>query len=176
MNQSEITHCPEYFYRYIHKTDNIGFKEVLQKSLEELKQVPLSEWGMVQNKVYAEGKWNLKQILQHLIDTERIFTNRALAFARKDKETIPSFDENEYAISADVTNRKLEDLIQEYIVVREGLILLFQSFSNDMLRQVGTMVSGEISVLAFPFILAGHQRWHFEIIKERYLSLLISNQ
>jgi len=172
MNQSEITHCPEYFNRYIHKTDDIEFKEVLQKSLEELKNVPLTEWGMVHNKVYAEGKWNLKQILQHLIDTERIFTYRALAFARKDKETIPSYNENEYAISADVTHRKLEDLIREYIVVREGLILLFHSFTSEMLLQVGTMVSGEISVLAFPFILAGHQRRHFEIIKERYLSLL----
>ena len=173
MKAVDIEFCPEYFYRYIHKTDDLVFQEVLRKSFEELNQVPLSNWENIGDKVYAEGKWSIKQILQHLIDTERIFTYRALAFARKDKEIIPPFDENEYAEAAQVEHRELSDLLEEYKAVRQGLISLFSSFNSEMLLHKGKMTSGDISVLAFPFILAGHQRWHFEIIKEKYLNLIL---
>lgn len=171
MKASNIKYCPEYFYRYIHKTDDLDFKILLQLSLEELNQTPIVQWEAIGDKVYAEGKWTIKQILQHLIDTERIFTYRALAFARKDKEIIPPFDENEYTEAAQVSHRSLADLLDEYKNVRKSLQSLYLSFTPEMLQNTGKMTSGEISVLAFPFILAGHQRWHFEIIEKRYAQL-----
>ncbi len=171
MKASNIQYCPEYFYRYIHKTDDLDFITLLQLSLEELNQAPLVQWEIIGDKVYADGKWTIKQILQHLIDTERIFTYRALAFARKDKEIIPPFDENEYNEVAQVSHRSLVDLLDEYKNVRKSLLSLYLSFTPEMLQNIGKMASGEISVLAFPFILAGHQRWHFGIIEERYAHL-----
>lgn len=172
LTKNNISVCPDYFYRYINLTDNLDYLTVLNKSLTDLEQAPLVTWEKIGNQTYAPNKWTVKQILQHLIDTERIFTYRALAFARQDKETIPPFEENDYAHQADVTHRTIQDLWKEYILVRQSLIALFQSFTDDMLLQVGTMISGKTQVIAFPYIFVGHQYWHFKLIEERYFPLL----
>lgn len=172
LNKNNIQYCPDYFYRYMNLTEDLDYLTVLQKSLSDLQQAPLDMWEKIGDQTYAPEKWTVKQILQHLIDTERIFTYRALAFARQDKEIIPPFDENDYAQQADVSHRTIQDLWKEFIVVRQSLIALFQSFTEAMLLQTGTMISGKTQVIAFPYIFAGHQYWHFKIIEERYFPLV----
>jgi uncharacterized damage-inducible protein DinB len=107
---------------------------------------------------YAPNKWTPKQILQHLIDTERIFMNRAL-----------SFDENDYAEHCFSNHRTLEDLLEEFQALRISSIYLFKSFENEMLTNIGQASGGPFSVRVLPFILCGHQKHHIHIIKERYL-------
>lgn len=172
MNKSQIVNIPDYFYRYINQTDDLDYKEVLNNSLVELENAPIEKWKAVGDKVYIVGKWTVKDIVQHLIDMERVFMFRALAFARKDREKITSVDENDYVIQAKAENRTLESLLEEYKLVRKSLIAMFNSFSDEMLLQKGTTSIGEYSVISIAYITAGHQKWHFKIIEERYFPLI----
>jgi len=118
---------------------------------------------------YAEGKWTIKDIVQHLIDAERIFAYRALRIARKDKTPLPGFEENEYVETAFANKREMNDLIEEFIMVREATISLFKTFTEEQLLQMGTASEKPVSVRAIGFITMGHQKHHEKIIKERYL-------
>ncbi|WP_435355939.1 DinB family protein [Emticicia sp. SJ17W-69] len=171
MRKSDINPMPEYFDRYINLTDDIELSEALKISVEELKNLPIERWKAIGDKVYAEGKWTIKDIVQHIIDTERIFTYRALCFARGEKAQLPSFDEESYAKNGSTKHRTLEDLIEELLLVRTSFIKLYESFTPEVLLRTGLGFKGLYSVLAIGFITIGHQRWHFKIIEERYLSL-----
>jgi uncharacterized damage-inducible protein DinB len=118
---------------------------------------------------YAPNKWTPKQVLQHLIDTERIFMNRALRFARKDFTDLPGYDENHYAEHCFSNKRTIDGLLEEFQALRISSIFLFKSFENEMLTNIGKASGGPFSVRVSPFILCGHQRHHIHIIKERYL-------
>ena len=171
MTRSQLTSLPEYFDRYINKTDDVDVLTALQTSVTELENAPIEKWNALGDRVYAEGKWTVKDILQHLIDTERVFAYRATAFARGDKKVMP-FDEEMYAKNAKATERTLEDLLEESIHLRKSTIYLYQSFSQKMLDRTGKSFKGEYSVHAMGYIFAGHQRWHFGILEERYFPLL----
>ncbi len=118
---------------------------------------------------YAEGKWTLKEMLQHIIDTERIFTYRALAIARKETATLPGFDENLYADNSNANRRTWAELSKEIIVVRNSTNLLFESFTEDMLQQTGNFSSNNGSANTLGLIIVGHIYHHINIAKERYL-------
>ncbi len=118
---------------------------------------------------YAEGKWTLREVLQHLIDAERVFAYRALAFARQDKNTLPSFDENEYADNSDANVRSWQKLIAEFYAVRQSTEYLFDSFSDEALQTIGKASNYTVGVNTLGFVIIGHANHHFTIIKERYL-------
>jgi hypothetical protein len=172
MKRTDINPMPAYFDRYINMVDDIELKEALAISMEELDTLPIDTWKAIGDKVYAPGKWTIKDILQHMIDTERIFAYRALCFARGEAAGMPSFDEEEYARNTNAMNRTLEDLIKELKLVRESFIALYDSFTDEMLLRTGLSFKGTYSVLAIGFTTAGHQRWHLNVIKERYAGLI----
>ena len=118
---------------------------------------------------YAEGKWTIKDIIQHLIDSERIFAYRALRFARNDTTQLPGFDENLYAATANGAERKLQEMLTELALVRQSTIMLFKSFSEGDLLKRGIASGNLASVRALGFIIIGHQNHHIKIFKERYL-------
>lgn len=118
---------------------------------------------------YAEGKWTVKQLLQHVIDAERIFTHRALWFARKSPHPLSGFDENEYAAVADVSNRSVSSLVTEMKAVRRSSELLFRSFAEKELNAVGVANNHAITVNALGFVLLGHFLHHQQILEERYV-------
>ncbi|MFT7252074.1 MAG: putative damage-inducible protein DinB [Flavobacterium sp.] len=118
---------------------------------------------------YQPEKWSIKDVLLHLIDCERIFQYRALRISRNDKTALPGFEENDYAIEANATNRSLDSLLDEYKSVRMATVTLFNSFTEDELNRVGNASSKDISVRAIGFIILGHEMHHINIIKERYL-------
>lgn len=118
---------------------------------------------------YAEGKWTIKEVLQHIIDAERIFSYRALRFARKDKTPLPGFDENSFAQAAKAGTRNWDKLVEEFKVVRRSSELLFHSFDDDQLQSDGISSNSPNYVLALGFILIGHAMHHQKVIKERYL-------
>lgn len=172
MKRSEINPMPEYFDRYINKADDVDHIEALEISLHELEQLPLDRFREIGENVYAPGKWTIKEILQHLIDTERVFLYRAVAFARGETGQVLSMDEELYAKNSNANRRTLEELVDELTIVRQSTIALFRSFSPDMLQRRGKGFRGLYSVLSIAFIIAGHQRWTMDVIYERYIPLL----
>jgi len=172
MKKSELKKMPEYFADYINLiTDDIDLSEALEKYGPGLYLRDKNEIERAGDKVYAAGKWTVKDILQHLIDSERIFNYRALTIARKDETKIPGFDENFYAEKTNAGKRSLNDLLDEYEIVRKSSLMLFKSFNDEMLLTEGIANNKNISVLALGFAIAGHSIHHYNVIKERYYSL-----
>jgi uncharacterized damage-inducible protein DinB len=118
---------------------------------------------------YAEGKWSIKELLQHIIDTERIFSYRALAFARGETGALPSYNENDYADASLADERELSDLVQELSVVRQSTLLLFKSFSQQNLDIIGTASDSPLSARAAGFIIVGHEIHHVNVVSDKYL-------
>jgi len=118
---------------------------------------------------YAEGKWTIKEIIQHLIDAERVFAYRALRISRNDKTPLPGFQENDYIANTDSNKRHLQSLLTELAVVRQSTLALFKSFSEEQLKRVGIASNNIISVRAIGFLIIGHQKHHQNIFKEKYL-------
>lgn len=164
---------PEYFDRYIDLADDIEVIEGLELSLKELENAPIDKWKALGEQVYAPGKWTVKDILQHYIDTERVFSYRILCFARGEQQKMLPYDEDVYAANALANRRTLEDLLEELTLVRKSTILLYKSFTPEMLQNLGNGFGGmQYCPLALGFMLPGHQRWHFRVLEERYYPLL----
>ncbi len=118
---------------------------------------------------YAENKWTVKEMLQHIIDAERVFTYRAMCIARKDQSSFPGFDENAYAANSKASARRWEDLLEEFDVTRRSTDLMLLSFDEEQLQQTGTTNNSTNSVDAIGFTLYGHLLHHKKILEERYL-------
>lgn len=118
---------------------------------------------------YAEGKWTIKDIIQHLIDSERVFAYRAMRIARNDATPLPGFDENAYVDNAHANERHLKDLLMELSIGRQASIMLFKSFTEEDLLKKGTASGFTVSVRALGFLISAHQNHHKKIFKERYL-------
>ena len=117
---------------------------------------------------YAPGKWTIKDIIQHLIDCERILSYSALSIARNDKTNFPNFDEDRYAIEAKGNTKSLMHLLTELTSVRQATLLLFKSFNDEELTRMGTASDAPISVRALGFIIIGHQNHHQKVFLEKY--------
>lgn len=172
MKRSQLPFLPEYFDRYITKCDDVEITDAIQMSIDELDNLPMDKWKALGNRVYAPSKWTVKDILQHLIDTERIFTYRVLAFSRNETQAMPDFPEDNYASVAEANNRTIESLVDELRIVHKSFKALFESFTPAMLAKTGKGFKGKYSVASIGFILPGHQRWHLQILEERYYPLL----
>ena len=118
---------------------------------------------------YAKGKWTIKEVLMHIIDTERVFAYRALAAARGDETPVYRMDEQLYARNVDVSNRTMADLISEFRVVRNGSEYLFENVSNEQSKRWCKVVTHPMSVRAIGYFLIGHVQHHVGVVGERYL-------
>lgn len=143
-----------------------GLKENLELVVSFYSELPKEKLEYA----YAEGKWIIKDILLHVIDTERIFSYRALRIARNDKIALVGFEQDDYIISAKANKRSLSNLLDEYKSVRKSTIALYESFDSEALKQVGEASGFPISVKAIGYILTGHENHHIKIIKERYFN------
>ncbi|MEL1244263.1 DinB family protein [Flavobacterium sp. DGU11] len=155
---------------YIHLVnEEYTLTEELEISVHNLihfvREIPMDKYDYR----YAEGKWTIKDILQHIIDSERIFAYRALRFSRNDTTPLPGFDENSYAANTDAAKRSINDLLTEMSAVRHANIMMFKSFTAEDLIRKGTASGYTVSVRALGFLLVGHQNHHIKIFKERYL-------
>jgi arsenate reductase-like glutaredoxin family protein len=170
MPRPDLTRVPDYFHNYINQAEGEDLMEVLKnqtRSFEEfLNEIPKNK----RNYRYAEDKWTIKELLQHIIDAERIFAYRALCFARKDVTPLPGFEENSYAANSKAEQRKWKDLVKEFEAVRLSTEILFDSFDDEQSENSGTASGKPNYVLAIGFIIAGHANHHIKVIKERYLT------
>jgi len=159
----------DYFNYYISLVDSTEnhtkiLENVHLKTVELLKNTS-NEQG---NYAYDTGKWSVKELLNHLIDTERIFCNRALRFARNDSTELPGYDHDDYVINSHANKRSFAEIMDEFDLVRKGTIALFNSFTQEMLSKEGSANGNILSVLAIGYVIAGHETHHVNILKERY--------
>jgi uncharacterized damage-inducible protein DinB len=118
---------------------------------------------------YAEAKWSVKQVLGHVIDSERIFAYRALAIARGETQPLPGYDENDYVRHADFDSWRLGDLSEHYALVRRATIVLFRNFPEEAWERRGTASDYSVTTRALAWIIVGHERHHVKVLRERYL-------
>lgn len=159
-----------YYGNYINQvSDEYNLVEELEISVHRLtkfiQNIPMDKFDYR----YAEDKWTIKDIIQHLIDAERVFAYRALRFARHDKTELPGFNEDDYVVAAHANKRSLQHLLTELLVVRQATLLLFQSFSQEDLMRKGIASEHPMSVRALGFVIIGHQNHHQRVFEERYL-------
>jgi len=165
----DLSRVPSFYHNYISQVPEDDLLEAFHKGttafIEFMQAIPPSKHDYR----YADGKWTVKEVLQHIIDAERVFAYRALRFARKDPTFLPGFDENTFADNARADKRDWNNLVEEFKAVRSASEYLFDSFDNDQLQATGTANNNSIYVLGIGFIVVGHSLHHVRILKERYL-------
>jgi hypothetical protein len=172
MNTPTAEEYAPYFQPYIDKVeavDSVGILDALETQHEEtqafLRAIPEAKG----DHRYADGKWSIKELVQHLIDSERVFCYRAMRFSRNDSTDLPGFDHDAYVSASSAARHTMEDLADEFEVVRLGTLALFHSFDDEMWGKVGTANGTAMSVRAAAFVSLGHELHHLAVIKERYL-------
>lgn len=160
---------PPYFSLYIDKVKEDDAIKALEAQ-DDLIQNYFAGLEKKADYAYAPGKWTLKEMLQHIIDTERIFNFRALCFARQEAQNIPGFEEDDYAANSHAASRTWQSLCEELKAVRQSTRFLFESFSAEDFDRSGTANGKPVTVVALGFITVGHINHHVEVIKERYLN------
>ena len=170
MFKSAVADYPVYFQKYIDcvpdEHDLITNFSIQRPVIIDYLNTITEEKAMFS---YAPGKWTLKEMLQHIIDTERIFSYRALCFARRETISLPGFDEANYAANVAANDRNWNGLIQEFSIVRQSTEMLFESFSEEVLTRTGIANNNVTSVASIGYITLGHVYHHKNIMAERYL-------
>ena len=159
----------EFYHNYINYTKGNSVKEIIANHSKELHDFYTSLSGEKAEHAYATGKWTIKQVLQHVIDAERVFTYRAMRIARKDTTPLPGFDENSYAENDGNHNRTFQSLKDELTALRNATDIMLSNLSDEQLNETGTASNASITSNALCFITYGHLLHHKRIIEERYL-------
>ena len=169
MPKPDLQILPPHLHEEINLVEQQDLKEAFTKrfdSISFLRTIDNDKWMYA----YAEGKWTIKSVVQHLIDAERILCNRALVIARKDNnQPLLSFEEKDYALHASADQRNKENLISEFEAVQQSSRKLFESFDDAQLRNKGRVNDYTIDVNALGFVVLCHTLHHIKVIKERYL-------
>lgn len=157
-----------YYANYVGKVPDISLRSALDESaaalLDYLTHVPEDRV----DHAYAPGKWTIKECLQHIIDTERIFAYRALTIARGDQTALPGFDQDDYVKTVDVSCRSYLKMIEEFRQLRQSHLTMFKSFTACDVQRTGTMSGTPASARALGFIMAGHVFHHAELYRNKY--------
>jgi hypothetical protein len=159
----------DYHQPYIDLVKEDDIREALKKNTKQfsklLKKIPSKKI----DHAYAEGKWTIREMLQHILDAERVFTYRALRLSRLDPTPIAGFDENAWAAVDGGAKRNWKDLLEEFKSQRKATQFLWDTFTDEQLQFTGTINEKPVNLLAVTFILPGHVAHHMQILKERYL-------
>jgi hypothetical protein len=158
----------DFYWRYvqpIHEMPLFSAFEYSERRFDETIQGFTEEQGLYR---YQPEKWTIKEVVGHVLDTERIMGYRALRFARNDQTPLAGFEENDYAPEANANNRDFASLRSEFINLRRSTLDLFRSFTEEMMERTGTSNGNRLSVRALGYIIAGHMLHHCNILTERY--------
>lgn len=158
-----------YYKGYIDLVEELDVLDALDgglnKTIKLFNKIPPNKYDYN----YAEGKWTVKEVLTHIIDTERIFCYRALRFAREDYTELPGFDQDTYVVAAKANQRSYSALVKEYKTLRAATKSMFKSFDQATLARIGTASGNPFSVRALGYMIVGHETHHRNILMERYL-------
>jgi uncharacterized damage-inducible protein DinB len=160
-----------YYKPYIDPLASSGksIVEILRETQNELNAVLSDLPAEKEDYRYAEGKWTIKELLQHIIDAERVFNYRALRFSRNDQTALQGFDQDDFNSTANANDRSFQELLYEFYVLRVSTIAMYQSFTEEMLTRIGTASGNPMSVRALGYLTAGHGQHHVRVFQERYL-------
>ena len=168
MNKSELKIYPAYFSYYISLVAEEDIIDGLQKSYDiaskKLNGINSELWDYR----YDVNKWTVKNLILHLMDSERIFSYRALCISRGETISLPGFDENIYADNAYDAAYTISEIIEHYLLIRKNSILLFQHFSPKVYKNIGKANDHDIELGAIGCAILGHELHHFKILVERY--------
>lgn len=160
-----------HFQVYIDQVPEGDLLELIEQQPEQL----LLELGEISeeqgNFRYADGKWSLKEVLGHMVDTERIMSYRLLRIARGDTTPLPGFQEELFVSNGQFDQRSVTEILQDFSVVRKSTLSLVQNLDDTAWVRMGTASGGPVSARALAYIIYGHALHHFKIIRERYLEV-----
>jgi hypothetical protein len=159
----------DYFAGYVKKAKGTDLIKALEENLFETQELFQGFIGKKESYQYSAGKWTVKQILQHIIDTERVFSYRALRMARKDNTPLPGYEEDDYAANDNSRNRSLADILTEFHQVRMVTISLFDSFANDVLDFEAEASNTVFTPRIIGWMLCGHAEHHNRVVELRYM-------
>lgn len=159
---------PPFYETYISLIDSSDILALLKRQHQDfyayIAAIPVDKFDFR----YAEGKWSVKEVIGHIIEVERIMAYRALAISRKDLQSLPGMDENQYIANSNYGNADMADLAEEFSHVRAANIYMIKNLTPEMSTQKGIANNNEISVAALVYIIAGHLQHHLNILNERY--------
>lgn len=169
MTKPDLAAVPPFYKGYVENVKDLDVMEALQESsritLYLLRGIP-EEMGEYR---YDVGKWSIKELMNHMMDAERIFAYRALRFSRNDQTHLHGFEENDYAGVANAHGRSIAQLTDEMERLRLTTVDLYASFTPAMLNLEGIANMSRLSVLNLGYVIAGHETHHRKVIAERYL-------
>ncbi|MCU5376248.1 DinB family protein [Bacillus cereus] len=165
----QVSEYNSYYATYISLVSDGNIIHILEQQIKEtnllLKRISDSE-GLFR---YAPTKWSIKEVIGHIADTERIMAYRLLAIARGETAELPGYNDEMYVLKAAFDKQSMQDLLENFIVVRQSTLHLLKSLDKDTWLQRGNANKSEVTVRALAYIIAGHELHHLQIIKERYL-------
>jgi hypothetical protein len=168
MNRPASSEYPEHFERYVSLVSGDDLLRLLENQERTVRDALRAISDQQAGARYAPGKWSVREVLGHIVDTERIFGCRALCIARGEAQSLPGFDENAYAAAAGHDAFPLAELAEEFVDLRRSHILMFRHLDPTAWHQSGLVNNKPMSVRAMAFIMAGHVRHHTLILAERY--------
>lgn len=165
----EKTEYGDFYERYIKLSNGVRLDDLFRSNMKEM--LDLFEGLTEEDSMYRyeEKKWTLKEVLGHMIDTERIFNYRALCVARSEPNALPGFDQDIYVKNADFNALPLPALREQYEATRKSTIAMFSNFTDEELLRRGTISGYSFTVRATGYVIAGHELHHLNIINEKYL-------
>ncbi len=165
-----MTEFEKYIQRYLDLIPGENWLEELKNSGTQTVEIYTQLSEEQSDFAYAEGKWTLKELLQHLIDAERIFIYRALRFSRNDQTELAGWDEELYAKEYQLGDVALKNILDEFFSLRKSNVLFFKNLNRSFLSRKGIANGNEISVETLGKLIIGHNIHHLNIIKDRYLT------
>ena len=167
--QPQTNEYAPYYEKYIALVPEGDIVATLSRQLDDTLSLLRSLTEAQGDSRYAPGKWSIKELVGHIIDSERIFSYRALRFARNDQTPLPGYEQDDYVRAGNFDNRRLSDLTDEFEQVRRATLSLLRSLDDEAWLRRGAANETEVSVRALAYILAGHETHHMQIVRERYL-------
>jgi hypothetical protein len=167
----DSTEYDDYYTDYVAKVEGDQVLEVLEAQLGETRALLGDLDDAAGEHRYALGKWSLKELLGHLVDSERVFAYRALAIARGDRASLPGMDQDDYVAAGSFDRLPLATLLEEFEHVRRSTLALLAGLEQDAWGRSGIANGVSVTVRALAFIIAGHQAHHLGVVRERYLEL-----
>jgi hypothetical protein len=169
MSKPKPSEVPAYYVPFIEQVEEDNLIDALNSSLLKFNETIKGISEEQSNHRYADDKWSIKEVVQHITDSERIFNYRALCISRGEMQALPGYDENEYARNSNCSNKEWSNIVNEFLSLRMSSVDLYKSFDKSSLAKLGNANGLVISVNAIGFITVGHCMHHLGILQKRYL-------
>ena len=162
------TDYPPAFAGYVSLVPEEDVLSVIERQSSETQKLIASLDETTAMHRYEEGKWSVKEVIGHVTDAERVFGYRALCIGRGETNSLPGFDEQAYMRTANFDSWRVGDLAEAYALLRRSNIVMFRNFPEEAWDRRGIANNAGITARALAYVIAGHERHHLSVLRERY--------